>query len=133
MSLKDRIAEKSAALVERRPVTLPKCGEAVVVRGLMNAEMSRVNAAGEELRGLAVICLATEDPETPGRPLWNWALQKDRDAAGALHTDDAVAIITAHNELAGLSESPEELLKNSDRTESSLTSSPSDTESSPAS
>src|SRR5687767_2560558 len=125
--LKDRIASKSAALVQRKTITLPKCGEEVVVRGLMTGELSRVNATSDEGRGVAVICLSTEDPEAPGQPIWNWNDANDRSAAGGLHVDDSALIINTHNRLSGLTATDAELLKNSVRTENSSGSSPSDT------
>jgi hypothetical protein len=124
MSLKERIAEKSAALVQRETITLPKCGEVVVVRGLMQGELSRVNAAPEAQRGTVVICLATEDPANPGKPLWNVNDLHDQEAVGGLHVDDAALIINTHNRLSGLDASEAALLKNSVRTENGLTSSP---------
>lgn len=128
--LKERIASKSAALIEREVVTLPKCGETVVVHGLMTGELSRVNATSEETRGVAVICLSTEDPDSPGQPIWNWNDANDRTAAGRLHVDDSALIINVHNRLSGLTATDADLLKNSDRTESSFGSSPSGTASS---
>lgn len=131
MSLKERITEKSKALVKRREIALPACGERVVICGLMTGALSEVNALGPELQGLAVICMATEDPETPGLKVWNWRDQNDRDAAAGLHVDDSALIINTHNELSGLDQSEADLLKNSARTESSSVSSPSATASSP--
>lgn len=133
MGLKDRINDKSKALVQRKTVTLPMCGETVTVRGLMTGEGLRVNAAGAEIQGIAIICLCVEDPERQGVPLWNYNDLNDREFVGALHPNDSSAIVDGYNEISGIGKTDAEVLGNSQRTENSSSSSPSATESSPES
>jgi len=110
MGLKDRIAEKSALLVERENVTLPKTGETVVVRTISLGDASRANAVDKELAGMAIVAFCTEDPAAPGVPLYNWNTQEDRQALAALDQADAMAIINVYNRLAGNEDSDAALL-----------------------
>lgn len=99
MSLKDKIASKSAGLVKRELVTLPECGEQVQVRGLMAGEVKR---AGDHKRSTDVqVALSTEDPET-GKPIWNANDLHDLDAIGGLHSVDLFTIVEASNRLSGM-------------------------------
>lgn len=129
MGLKDEITQASAALVKREPCALPKCKKTVLVHGLMTGEMERVRAAKEGEQSTVLVCLCTEDPATPGVPLYNVNDLNDRMAAGKLHIKDTEAIVNKHNELAGLSETADQLLGNLDPEGSSSYSSPSATES----
>jgi len=131
MSLKQRIADKSKALVKREPGTLPQCGESVVIRSLMTGELQRANTAPEVDRGVVMICLCLEDPTEAGKPLLNVNDLNDRAIAAGLHIDDSTFIIDRLNELIGVTKSDAEILGNLARTESSSSSSPSATESSP--
>lgn len=122
----DDLHEKSQSTVKRKTIILPQSGKRVVVRSLMSGPMLRVNAAPEDLRGLALFAFAVEDPENPGKPVANWNAQEDRDKIAGLHIDDLTAVTEAWNEVQGITVGDVE--KNSPGTESSSTSSPSGTE-----
>lgn len=99
MSLRDRIRDKSAGLVQREVITLPECGEKVQVRGLMAGEVQR---AGEHKRSTHVqIALSTEDPET-GKPIWNPNSLEDLDEIAGMHSVDVAFLADASNRLSGL-------------------------------
>lgn len=133
MSLKDRIGQKSAALVRREPLTLPQIGEKVMVRGMMSGDLLRVNAQkDEQKRALLTAALCVEDPDT-GQLLWMPHSQEDLDHIGGLHQDDLIAIAELAARLSGLADKPEQLLGNSPATQSSSTSSASASAASPES
>lgn len=133
MGLKERLKEKSASLVERELVTLPRSREVVRAKCLMSGEQLRCGAAKPERQPLLFIALGTEDPET-GKPLWNPNSLDDIESIEALHGDDMKAILDTVRRLSGMDpKAAEDDAKNSEGTLSSSFSSASDTESSPPS
>jgi len=124
MGLRDRLKEKSAALVQRSTITLPKTGEKVVVRGITTGAAERANAAPKDQVAIAIIAFCTEDPEKPGAPLFNYNDLNDRAEIANLDQNDAAAILKEYTKLSGTEESDAELLGNSDGAENSSISSP---------
>lgn len=98
-SLKERLREKSRELIKRETVTLPETGETVVVRGLTFGENERVGTAREEKRGLMMVAVAVEDPET-GKPIWNPNDVGDMQALGELPLADMQAVVKAIDRLS---------------------------------
>lgn len=99
MSLKEKLATRSADLVKRKKITLPECGIEVQVRGLMAGEVRR---SGEHKRSADVqIALSVEDPET-GKAVWNANVLEDLDAIAAMHTVDQAVLLKESNELSGM-------------------------------
>lgn len=132
MSLKDRLRQKSDALVRREDVTLPRTGERITVRGLMAGEQLRCAELTGAKQTATMIALCVEDPDTK-RPLWNAHAAEDHENIGALHSDDLTAILNAITGLSGMGKEGQEAAKNSEATESSSSSSRSGTGSSPTS
>jgi hypothetical protein len=127
MSLKDRLKQKSDALVKREKITLPRTGEVIGVKGLMSGDLLRCSEHKGDRQSRLFVALGTEDPET-GSMLWNPNDMNDLDAIGALHNDDMAAILNAVRRISGLEEEKEEGKAEDSPTSSS--SSASDTESS---
>jgi hypothetical protein len=132
LGTRQELNERSKALVKREPLTLPKSGVRVVVRRpLMSGDTLKVNALGDDLRGLSIAAFSLEDPQTPGALMFNWNTQEDRDEIAALHPEDLLEIVKIFN--ADQEMADEEAAKNSEGTGSSSTSSPSVTVSPPQS
>ena len=121
----ERVAQKQAStLPPCETVQLEDLGEAVVVRALMAGAMLRVNAEGPATQGLAVIAFATETPERPGEPAWNWNDVSHRQQIEKLSVRDMTAIVNAHNRLTGETESDAVRLGKSEGMENGSISSP---------
>lgn len=100
-SLRDQIRARSAELVKREKVTMPKSGVEVQVRGLMVGEVRR---AGDHKRPADVqIALSVEDPET-GKQVWNPNDLNDLDEIAALHAVDAATLLRMSDRLSGMAE-----------------------------
>lgn len=98
-SLREQLKARSADLVRRETVTLPDCGLAVQVRGLMAGEVRR---AGEAKRSADVqVALSAEDPAT-GAPIWNPNSLPDLDEIASLSTVDVATLLEASNRLSGM-------------------------------
>lgn len=102
MGLREQIYEKSQGLVKREPVTLPECGEVVLVRTLMSGDLLRANSMGDAEQGHAVYAFAVEDPGNPGQPIYNWNDMEHRKELHALHPNDLRAVIDKHNVMLGI-------------------------------